>query len=886
MSTYVYDFIEGDRSRADLLGGKGANLAEMTRLGLPVPPGFTVSTEACRAYLADGRAPAGLFDEVNGHLREIEIRLGRRFGDPHDPLLLAVRSGARYSMPGMMETILDIGLNDATVAGLAAQSGDERFAWDSYRRLIQMFGRTVYGVPADEFERELAALRATTGPAGPDAEQLRGLVGTYKKVFAAQVGHDFPQAPHEQLYLAIRAVFESWNAERAVLYRRREHIPDDLGTAVNVMAMVFGNLGPDSGTGVAFTRDPATGAPGVYGDYLPDAQGEDVVAGIRNTVGLAELERIDPASFRRLTEIMATLERHYRDLCDVEFTIERGKLWMLQTRVGKRTPAAAFVIAAQLVDEGLIGLDEALHRVTAGQLAQLMFPAFDLAAAPEPLATGVGASPGAAVGRVVFDSAAAAAATGPVILVRRETNPDDLPGMIAARGVLTSRGGKTSHAAVVARGMGRTCVCGAEALRIDPERGEFTVGDRVVRAGELISIDGTTGRVYPGEVPVQPSPVARYLAGELTPEADRLVAAVHRLLSHADAVRRLGVRANADTPADAERARRFGASGIGLCRTEHMFLGDRRELVERLILADDPDRLAEALAALLPRQRADFEGILAAMDGLPVTIRLIDPPLHEFLPPLAELTARVARAEALGEDPGRDAVLLAAVRRMHEANPMLGLRGVRLGLVVPGLFGMQVRAIAEAAAQRVAAGGDPRPEIMVPLVADVRELAAVRAEVEAVLATVPGAPPIPVGTMVETPRAALTAGDIAAEAHFFSFGTNDLTQTTWAFSRDDVEGSFFSDYLERGIFAVSPFETIDATGVGRLIRLAVAEGRAARPELTVGVCGEHGGDPDSVAFFADAGLDYVSCSPYRVPVARLAAGRAAVRLTGPGSDSR
>ncbi|MEV4543774.1 pyruvate, phosphate dikinase [Micromonospora echinaurantiaca] len=886
MSTYVYDFIEGDRSRADLLGGKGANLAEMTRLGLPVPPGFTVSTEACRAYLADGRPPAGLFDEVNGHLREIEIRLGRRFGDPHDPLLLAVRSGGRYSMPGMMETILDIGLNDATVAGLAAQSGDERFAWDSYRRLIQMFGRTVYGVPADEFERELAALRATTGPVGPDAEQLRGLVGTYKKVFAAQVGHDFPQAPHEQLYLAIRAVFESWNAERAVLYRRREHIPDDLGTAVNVMAMVFGNLGPDSGTGVAFTRDPATGAPGVYGDYLPDAQGEDVVAGIRNTVGLAELERIDPASFRQLTEIMATLERHYRDLCDVEFTIERGKLWMLQTRVGKRTPAAAFVIAAQLVDEGLIGLDEALHRVTAGQLAQLMFPAFDLAAASEPLATGVGASPGAAVGRVVFDSAAAAAATEPVILVRRETNPDDLPGMIAARGVLTSRGGKTSHAAVVARGMGRTCVCGAEALRIDPERGEFTVDDRVVRAGELISIDGTTGRVYPGEVPVQPSPVARYLAGELTPEAGRLVAAVHRLLSHADAVRRLGVRANADTPADAERARRFGASGIGLCRTEHMFLGDRRELVERLILADDPDRLAEALAALLPLQRADFEGILAAMDGLPVTIRLIDPPLHEFLPPLAELTARVARAEALGEDPGRDGVLLTAVRRMHEANPMLGLRGVRLGLVVPGLFGMQVRAIAEAAAQRVAAGGDPRPEIMVPLVADVRELAAVRAEVEAVLATVPGAPPIPVGTMVETPRAALTAGDIAAEAHFFSFGTNDLTQTTWAFSRDDVEGSFFSGYLERGIFAVSPFETIDATGVGRLIRLAVAEGRAARPELTVGVCGEHGGDPDSVAFFADAGLDYVSCSPYRVPVARLAAGRAAVRLTGPGSDSR
>ncbi|MFC4149474.1 pyruvate, phosphate dikinase [Micromonospora mangrovi] len=886
MPKYVYDFIEGDRSRADLLGGKGANLAEMTRLGLPVPPGFTVSTDACRAFLAAGSPPAGLFEEVTAHLRQVEAKLNRWLGDPHDPLLLAVRSGGRYSMPGMMETILDIGLNDATVGGLAARLGDERFAWDSYRRLIQMFGRTVYGVPTDEFERELAALRATAGAGGPNAGQLRDLVETYKKIFLRHVGHDFPQAPHEQLFLAVRAVFESWNSERARLYRRQEHIPDDLGTAVNVMAMVFGNLGPDSGTGVAFTRDPATGAPGVYGDYLADAQGEDVVAGIRNTVPLPELERLDPVSFHRLLEIMTTLERHYRDLCDIEFTIERGKLWMLQTRVGKRTAAAAFVIAGQLVDEGLITLDEALLRVTGGQLAQLMFPAFDPAAAPAPLAAGVGASPGAAVGRVVFDSAAAAAATDPVILVRRETNPDDLPGMIAAQGVLTSRGGKTSHAAVVARGMGRTCVCGADALDIDPDRGEFTVGDRVVRAGDVISIDGTTGRIYPGEVPVQPSPVARYLAGELSPEADPLVAAVHRLLGHADQVRKLGVRANADTPDDARRAHRFGATGIGLCRTEHMFLGERRELVERLILADGPDELTAALDALLPLQRADFVGILAAMNGLPVTIRLLDPPLHEFLPPLAELTARVARAEALGRDPGRDATLLAAVRRMHEANPMLGLRGVRLGLVVPGLFAMQVRAVAEAAAQRIRAGGDPRPEIMVPLVGDVRELAAVRDEAERVLATVDGAPEIPIGTMIEVPRAALTAGEIAAEAHFFSFGTNDLTQTAWAFSRDDVEGSFFSTYLERGIFPVSPFETIDARGVGRLIRLAVAEGRAARPELTIGVCGEHGGDPDSVAFFAEAGLDYVSCSPYRVPIARLAAGRAAVEPTTGTSDSR
>ncbi|MFD6662892.1 pyruvate, phosphate dikinase [Micromonospora chalcea] len=886
MSKYVYDFIEGDRSQADLLGGKGANLAEMTRLGLPVPPGFTVTTDACRAYLATGAPPDGLYEEINAHLREVEARLDRWLGDPRDPLLLAVRSGGRYSMPGMMETILDIGLNDTTVAGLTARTGDERFAWDSYRRLIQMFGRTVHGIPGDEFEHELAALRATAGPDGPSAGQLRDLVDTYKKIFARHVGHDFPQAPHEQLFLAVRAVFESWHSERARIYRRQERIPDDLGTAVNVMAMVFGNLGPDSGTGVAFTRDPATGAPGVYGDYLSDAQGEDVVAGIRNTVPLTELARLDPESFHRLREIMATLERHYRDLCDVEFTIERGKLWMLQTRVGKRTAAAAFVIAAQLAEEGLITADEALTRVTGAQLAQLMFPAFDTAGAPEPLAVGVGASPGAAVGRVVFDSAAAAASTGPVILVRPETNPDDLPGMIAAVGVLTSRGGKTSHAAVVARGMGRTCVCGAEALTIDVERGEFTVGEHVVRAGEVISIDGTSGRIWLGEVPVQPSPVARYLTGELRPEADPLVAAVHRLLGHADAVRTLGVHANADTPDDARRARELGAAGIGLCRTEHMFLGERRELVERLILADGPAEVGAALDALLPLQRADFLGLLTAMDGLPVTVRLLDPPLHEFLPPLAELTARVAGAQARGEEPGHDGVLLAAVRRMHETNPMLGLRGVRLGLVVPGLFAMQVRALAEAAAQRVRAGGDPRPEIMVPLVGDVRELAAVADEARRVLAEVPGAPEIPIGTMIETPRAALTAGDIAAEARFFSFGTNDLTQMTWAFSRDDVEGAFFSTYLERGIFPVSPFESIDATGVGRLVRLAVAEGRAARPGLTVGVCGEHGGDPDSIGFFAAAGLDYVSCSPYRVPVARLAAGRAAVEARTEKSDSR
>jgi len=897
MPKFVYDFIEGNRELTDLLGGKGANLAEMTRLGLPVPPGFTVTTVACRAYLAAGAPPAGMFDEVNRHLRGIEARLGKRLGDRHDPLLLAVRSGARYSMPGMMETVLDIGLTDTTVHGLAAQSGDDRFAWDSYRRLVQMFGRTVFGVPDELFTAELETVKRTAGVTADsalDADDLRALVEAYQKVFHQHTGRDFPQSPHEQLDLAIRAVFESWNAERAVLYRRQERIPAELGTAVNVMAMVFGNRGPDSGTGVAFTRDPATGARGVYGDYLANAQGEDVVSGVRNTVPLQELERIDPRSFHRLMTIMDTLEHHYRDLCDVEFTIERGTLWMLQTRVGKRTAEAAFVIAAQLVDEGVIDLDEALDRVTGAQLGQLMFPRFDPASAPTPLAVGVPAAPGAAVGRVVFDSEAAVAAAGRgerVILVRRETNPDDLPGMIAAAGILTSRGGKTSHAAVVARGMGRTCVCGAEALTVDTAAGQLTVADgtgaapTVLHAGDLISIDGATGAVYAGAVPVHPSPVLRYIEGELAPEADPLVSAVHRLLGHADVVRRLAVRANADTAADARRARAFGAAGIGLCRTEHMFLGDRRELVERLILAEtDADREA-ALAALRPLQRQDFEALLAETDGQPVTIRLLDPPLHEFLPALDELTARVARAEALGEDPGHDGQLLAAVRRMHEANPMLGLRGVRLGLMVPGLFATQVRAIAEATVARLRAGGDPRPQIMVPLVGAVQELEAVRDQAEALLADFDGLPPIPVGTMIEVPRAALTASAIAEVADFFSFGTNDLTQLGWGFSRDDVEGVFFGRYLELGIFPVSPFESIDTAGIGRLIQIAVADARATRPDLEIGVCGEHGGDPDSVRFFHDAGFDYVSCSPYRVPLARLEAGRAAVRLAH-RSDTR
>ncbi|MEU7588233.1 pyruvate, phosphate dikinase [Micromonospora sp. NPDC049230] len=885
MTRYVYDFTDGNKDLKDLLGGKGANLAEMTLMGLPVPPGFTVTTAACRAYLRTGTMPAGLLTEVEHHLRLMQTRMGKTFGDAADPLLLSVRSGAKFSMPGMMETILDIGLNDASVVGLGRQSADERFAWDSYRRLIQMFGKTVFDVPGEAFEEELTAARSIAGVATDpelDTNQLQDLVHAYKKVFHEHTGRDFPQAPHEQLFLAIAAVFRSWNAERAILYRRQERIPQDLGTAVNIMAMVFGNRGENSGTGVGFTRDPATGRRGVYGDYLRNAQGEDVVAGIRNAVPLAELAAIDPASHRQLLSIMQRLEQRYRDLCDIEFTIENGTLWMLQTRVGKRTPAAAFVIAAQLVDEGRITLDEALQRVSGEQLAQLMFPSFDTTAAPPPLTTGVPASPGASVGAIVFDSAAAVAATEPVILVRRETNPDDLPGMIAAQGILTSRGGKTSHAAVVARGMGKTCVCGTEELRIDGDA--VTVAGRTLHAGDIISIDGTTGKVYPGSVAVRPSAVVRYFEGELAADGDPLLSAVQRLMIHADHRARLGVHANADTGADAARARRFGATGVGLCRTEHMFLGDRRRLVERLILAEDDVARAGALQSLLPLQRADFEELFAAMDGLPVTVRLIDPPLHEFLPPLEELTARVAHAEALGVDPGHDGTLLTAVRRMHEQNPMLGLRGVRLGLVLPGLFATQVRAIAQAAAARVAAGGDPQPEIMVPLVGAVQEFETVRAEAESVLASVPGAPPIRIGTMIEVPRAALTAGQIASVAEFFSFGTNDLTQMTWGFSRDDVEGAFFGRYLELGIFAVSPFESIDRDGVGDLVRTAVQRGRAIRPDLTVGVCGEHGGDPASVRFFHDAGLDYVSCSPFRVPIARLEAGRAAGAAAG--SDSR
>src|ERR1035438_3530107 len=751
----VYDFTEGNKDLKDLLGGKGANLAEMTNLGLPVPPGFIITTEACRYYLEQGSTPAGLDTEIATHLDELEKSIGRKLGDPADPLLVSVRSGGKFSMPGMMDTVLNIGLSDESVQGLAKQAGNERFAWDAYRRLLQMFGKTVLGVDGEHFEHAIEAAKQAKGVSNDlelDAADLQHLVETFKGIVKAQAGREFPQDPREQMTLAINAVFGSWNSDRAILYRRQERIPADSGTAVNVVAMVFGNLDMDSGTGVAFTRDPGTGAQGVYGDYLQNAQGEDVVAGIRNTVPLQDLETIDKASYDQLMQIMNTLENHYRDLCDIEFTVERGKLWMLQTRVGKRTAAAAFRIATQLVDQGLIDMDEALTRVSGAELGRLMFPRFDVGHGAKKITTGITASPGAAVGKVVFDSARAvelAAAGEDVILVRRETNPDDLHGMIASKGILTRRGGKTSHRAVTAPGMGKTCVCGAEELEVDTRAGRITApGGVVVSEGDVLSIDGTSGAVYLGEVPVAASPVVEYFENGLDSRADDLVKAVDRLMKHADARRRLGVYANADTGDDCARARRFGAGGVGLVRTEHMFLGERRQLVEDLILAENETGRQAALDALEPLQRGDFVEILEAMDGLPVTIRLIDPPLHEFLPDLTEMSVKVALAGENATE--KDKKLLEAVRRLHEQNPMLGLRGVRLGLVIPGLFAMQDRAIAHAAADRKQAGGDPRPEIMIPLTASVQEMEITREETAKVLAAVEEETGTHVHTMIGT----------------------------------------------------------------------------------------------------------------------------------------
>lgn len=897
MTKYVYGFTEGDKDQKDLLGGKGANLAEMTKLGLPVPPGFTITTEACRVYLQKGEKPDELSVQVTKAIRLVEETMGKSLGDPKDPLLLSVRSGAKFSMPGMMETVLNIGLNDESVVGLAEQSDDERFAWDSYRRLLQMFGKTVLGIEGEPFADALHALQDEKGYSGdPDmtTEDLKQLVAEFKDIIVKETGEEFPQDPRTQLDLAIEAVFNSWNTERAIIYRRREHIPSDIGTAVNVQTMVFGNMGKGSGTGVCFTRDPSTGHSGVYGDYLEDAQGEDVVAGIRNTLPLSALEEIDKKSYDELRANMERLETHYRDLCDIEFTVQRGKLWMLQTRIGKRTAAAAFRIADQLVEEKLITRNEAVSRVTGDQLTALLFPQFDRDADKTEISRGMPASPGAAVGEIVMDNATAVERTkagANVILVRRETNPDDLEGMVVAEGILTARGGKTSHAAVVARGMGRCCVVGADDLVIDEAAGTIDVKStgKQYKVGDVIAIDGGSGEIFEGNVPVTDSPVTAYLSRGLeaglaaAPDEDakELVYAVDRILTHADEVRRMKVRANADSPEDAKVARDFGAQGIGLCRTEHMFLGERRKLVEEMILAKDDDAQAAALEKLLPHQRKDFIGIFDAMDGLPVTVRLIDPPLHEFLPDLTQLSVNLAVKDAKGEEVSEEErELLRAVRQHHEQNPMLGLRGVRLGLKIPGLIKLQVRAIAEAAAKLIQDGKDPKPEIMVPLIGSVREMQIVRDLAVEVIKEVEEETgvklDIPIGNMIELPRAAISADTIAGESDFFSFGTNDLTQTAWGFSRDDVEGAFFNDYFDYGIFGISPFEAVDLGGVGPLVDIAVARGRKRKPKLSMGVCGEHGGDPRSIHFFEKVGLNYVSCSPFRVPVARLEAGRAAV----------
>lgn len=905
MTKYVYNFTEGDKDQKDLLGGKGANLAEMTKLGIPVPPGFTITTDTCRYYLTENDVPAELADQVTEQIKAVEKEMGKTLGDPSDPLLLSVRSGAKFSMPGMMETVLNIGLNDQSVEGLA-KVGNERFAWDSYRRLIQMFGKTVMDVEGELFADALHALQDRKGYSGDldmTAEDLKELVAEFKEIFKRETGIDFPQDPREQLDRAVVAVFNSWNTDRARLYRRRERIPNDLGTAVNVQTMVFGNMGEGSGTGVCFTRDPSTGDSGVYGDYLENAQGEDVVAGIRNTLALADLEDLDKKSYDQLVGIMKDLEAHYRDLCDIEFTIQQGKLWMLQTRVGKRTAAAAFRIAKQLVEEGVISEDEAVTRVTGEQLTSLLFPQFDKNAEKDLLTRGMAASPGAAVGEIVFNNAQATertAAGAQVILVRRETNPDDLEGMVVASGVLTARGGKTSHAAVVARGMGRTCVCGADELLVDEAAGTLGIrgSDKTLKAGDVISIDGTTGEVFAGEVAVSNSPVMTYIAEGLEAgqaaasdeDTKDLVNAVHMILTHADDSRKMAVRANADTPEDAERSREFGAQGIGLCRTEHMFLGDRRKLIETVILAKSEEEQQSAFDALLPLQKGDFVGIFGAMDGLPVTVRLIDPPLHEFLPDLTSLSVELAVKEAKGETVSdEEKALLAAVKSHHEQNPMLGLRGVRLGLKLKGLFAMQVRAIAEATAELKKEGKDPKPEIMVPLIGSVKEMQIIRdmaVEVIAEVAEETGVElDLPIGNMIELPRAAVSADRIAAESDFFSFGTNDLTQTTWGFSRDDVEGSFFNEYFDAGIFGVSPFESLDWRGVGSLVEMGVEKGRSVKSGMKMGVCGEHGGDPVSIHFFSEIGLDYVSCSPFRVPVARLEAGRAAISNESERSES-
>jgi pyruvate,orthophosphate dikinase len=856
---YVYDFDEPSDGGRRLLGGKGIGLAEMTQLGIPVPAGFTITTDACRAYTASGkRLPDGLEEEIERHLGALEQRTGKRFGDPNDPLLVSVRSGAAISMPGMMDTILNLGLNDEAVQGLARATGNERFANDSYRRLIQMFGEVVEDIDGHRFERSLSDLKRARGAkldVDLSAADLAELIATYKQTYADETGHDFPQDAREQLTRAVRAVFESWDAPRAQVYRRTYDIPDDLGTAVNVVQMVFGNKGDTSGTGVAFTRDPSTGEQGLYGEFLANAQGEDVVAGTRTPEPLAHMEGKLPEAFRQLLETMRRLEEHYRDMQDVEFTVEDNELFLLQTRSAKRTAAAAVKAAVEMVDEGLITREEAIARIDPQQLDQLLHPMLDPTAQWEVAAKGLNASPGAACGKIVLDADAAEhrGKNGEkVILVRWETTPDDIHGLIHAAGILTAHGGMTSHAAVVARGMGKPCVAGCEALSIDIDARTITLGAQTLAESDVLTIDGGTGAVIVGDVPL----VAPQVNDDL-----------ETILAWGDEHRRLKVRANADTPEDAAKAREFGAQGVGLCRTEHMFMAEERlPVVRDMILAADEQGRRAALDKLLPMQQGDFEAIFEAMAGLPVTIRLLDPPLHEFLPTLEQATDEHMRRR---------------IKQLQESNPMLGTRGCRLGLQWPEIYEMQVRAIIRAArAVEKRTGEAPLVEIMHPLVAFEEELRRLRALTEQVAEEEAPEVEYLCGTMIELPRACIRADEIAQHADFFSFGTNDLTQTALGFSRDDAEGKFLTHYLEDGVLEKNPFETLDAGGVGDLMRIGVERGRSTKPDLKLGICGEHGGEPKSVAFCHELGLDYVSCSPFRVPLARLAAAQAALAEAG------
>jgi pyruvate,orthophosphate dikinase len=871
---------DGTRDMKGVLGSKGANLAEMTNLGVPVPPGFTIACSACMEYLTTGGVPRALRQEVGDHLTRLEQTTGKRLGDPSNPLLVSVRSGAAVSMPGMMETVLNLGLNDETVEGLAALSGNARFAWDAYRRFLQMYGDVVLNVPASRFEALLATKRLLA-KVDEDSDlsesALRALTAEYKALVRNITGNDFPMDPGAQLWGAIEAVWRSWTLKKAVDYRKVNGIADDLGTGVNVVAMVFGNMGEDSGTGVAFTRDPSTGERRFYGEFLVNAQGEDVVAGTRTPLHIDEMAKRLPGAYAELLAIQDRLERHYREMQDLEFTVERGTLFLLQTRTGKRTAAAAVRIARDMVDEGLIDSTIAVQRVNAAQLDQLLHPVIDPGARATPLVTGLPASPGAASGVAVFDPdvAESRAAHGEaVILVREETTPEDFHGMVAARAVLTTRGGMTSHAAVVARGMGKCAVVGARDIVVDAEKRQFSVNGTVVGEGDWITLDGASGRVFVGDLPTVPSEVVRVTQGQLMESRAPVYQAFSRVLGWADETRRLKVRANADTPKDARQARGFGAEGIGLCRTEHMFFeGDRIHAMREMIVARDENGRRRALAKLLPMQRADFEAIFEAMHGFPVNIRLLDPPLHEFLPHGGEESKLLARQLQIPK-----AELARIVDGLRETNPMLGHRGCRLGITYPEITEMQGRAIFEAAVRAKKRGIEVHVEIMVPLVATLKEFSHQHAILEECARQVLG-PLGPVdyeiGTMIELPRAALTASEIASEAAFFSFGTNDLTQTTLGLSRDDA-GRFLPGYVERGIFPDDPFQVLDATGVGKLIRMAVTDGRATRPSLKTGICGEHGGEPRSIAFCHQAGLDYVSCSPFRVPIARLAAAQAAL----------